>query len=239
MENTSYIQNLAKLSASFFLLAIVSGIIAAINWGPITESENDLLALAENEIATIIVVLLIMVMALSTAMIAVPLFPILKNYNEGLALAAVVSRIMESIMTIVHLIFILGMLSLSKEYLNAGQPTDAYYELLNTSLFHLQNWTSHFGVIFFNIGAFFYCYIFLRSKLIPRWISILGIVAVLFGLVDVMLMIFGFYAGDFNQFTVMLNLPTLFFELIIAFWLIFRGIDMERFTSLSKSVDHN
>ena len=229
MEKFTSIQNHAKLSAIFFLLAIVSGIIAAINWAPIFEAENDLAALANNETKTIIVVLLIMVMAFSTAMIAVPLFPILKKYNEGLALAAVVSRIIESVMTIITLILIFGMLSLSKEYSAAGQPSDLYYKILNTNLFHLQDCV----VIFFNLGAFFYCYIFFRSKLIPRWISALGLIAVTFGLVDAILLIFGYYAGNFNQITVLLNLPTLFFELIIAFWLIFKGIDRENYDRLT------
>ena len=58
-------------------------------------------------------------------------------------------------------------------------------------------------------------------------------------ILDVILLILGFYAGDFNLITVLLNLPTLFFELIIAFWLIFKGIDRENYNELSLPSDYN
>ncbi len=62
---------------------------------------------------------------LTASVVAIPIvmFPILKKYNESLALGYVGARIFEGFFDIVIAISLLLLLTLSREFVKAGTPT--------------------------------------------------------------------------------------------------------------------
>jgi hypothetical protein len=69
-----------------------------------------------------------------------------------------------------------------------------------------------------------YYYIFYQTKLIPRWLSGWGLVAVTMGIVASMLVMFQI-AGSMSTFQVVLNLPIAVQEMVLAVWLIVKGFN--------------
>ena len=74
------------------------------------------------------------------------------------------------------------------------------------------------------IGALIYYYIFYRSKLIPRWLSIWGLIGIGLAVTASMLFLFRLI-GALSAIQVILNLPIALQELVLAIWLIVKGFD--------------
>jgi hypothetical protein len=80
-------------------------------------------------------------------------------------------------------------------------------------------------VFAFSLGALMYHWIFFQSRLIPRWLSIWGLVAV--GLVFVSGLVSMFGGSSLSTISDILNLPNFVNELVLAVWLIVKGFDQE------------
>jgi hypothetical protein len=70
-----------------------------------------------------------------------------------------------------------------------------------------------------------YYYIFYQSKLIPRWLSGLGIIGGILWLAGTLLTMFGFI-DLYSTFQVVLFLPIALQEMILAVWLIVKGFQV-------------
>ena len=128
------------------------------------------------------------IMAFACAGIAIWLYPILKKHNEALALGAVGFRIIEAILSIVAALGLLSLLTLSQEFVKAGAPdASVFSNRRHFTANAVRAWASHVLAVFaFGLGALMYYYIFFQSKLIPRWLSGWGIVAILLHLTSVL-----------------------------------------------------
>jgi hypothetical protein len=78
-----------------------------------------------------------------------------------------------------------------------------------------------------------YYYIFYRTKLIPKWLSGWGLVAVSMGIVASMLVMFQ-VVGSMSTVQVVLNLPIAVQEMVLAVWLIVKGFNSSANTSNGK-----
>jgi hypothetical protein len=74
-------------------------------------------------------------------------------------------------------------------------------------------------------------YMFYRSNLIPRWISVFGFIAIALHLVTLILVLFGLQS-TFSTENTMMNLPILLQEMVMAVWLIARGFNASAVASL-------
>jgi hypothetical protein len=87
----------------------------------------------------------------------------------------------------------------------------------------------------FAIGALLYSIIFYRTKLIPRWLSGWGVVAAIFTMLSALLTMYGLIA-PFSTVQIILNLPILPQELVLAVWLIVKGFNPSVIASKSSDV---
>lgn len=156
--------------------------------------------------------------------IGVLLFPILKKYGEGIALWYAGNRIIEAVTLVVSKISVLSLITLSQEYTAAGAPDASYYQVSGTLALAGRYWA--FDVIttvFFIVGAVILYAMLYKSKLVPRFISIWGLIAIaaltaanLIGVPDLSQ---GFNPGQLLYFPIMTS------EIFLAIWLIAKGFN--------------
>ena len=79
------------------------------------------------------------------------------------------------------------------------------------------------GVLAFYTGATLYYLVFYRSQLIPRWLSVWGLAGTVLGLVAGLLVLFQSIAV-LSSTQVVLNLPIAMQEMVLAVWLIVKGL---------------
>ena len=79
-------------------------------------------------------------------------------------------------------------------------------------------------VIVFGLGALMLYYMFYQSKLIPRWISVWGFVAIILHLATGFLIIFRLQS-PFSTINTVMNFPIFLQEMVMAVWLIVKGFN--------------
>ncbi len=82
------------------------------------------------------------------------------------------------------------------------------------------------------LGALLYNLIFLRSRLLPRWLAGWGILAILLHLAGCLLALFEII-GPSSPLQVVLLAPSALQELVLAIWLIAKGFDPAAVARLS------
>jgi hypothetical protein len=192
---------------------------------PILDDPMYLAKIFENQNTVMMGVLAQLVMALACAGIAIGLYPILKKYNEALALGAVGFRLIENIFQMVAALALLILLTLSREAVQATGPAASDFRAAGSLLHAMHFWSAfvlaHFG---FCLGALMYYYVFYRSGLIPRWLSVWGMVGILMHLTGALITMFA-QVDPFSTSTSLLSIPIGLNELVLAGWLIVKGFN--------------
>jgi hypothetical protein len=206
-----------------FIIGTVAGILSVVFAGSILNAPDYLIKISANENKIIIGALLVLVMGFVLAMVPVIMFPIFKKYNEALAIGYVVFRgALETITAITAAISWLLLLSLSQEYVKAVSPDTSYFQIFGTLLQRVAELPM--GVFVFGLGALiFYCLLY-QSKLIPRWLSVWGIFAIILNLITGFLILFGLQS-DFSASNFIMNFPIFLQEMVMAVWLIVKGFN--------------
>ena len=193
--------------------------VASLSGGGSLESILDvpdyLISVSANKTQVTIGVSLELVNGIAVIGIAIMLFPILKQHDEGLALGYVGFRIIESILCIVTAIIPLLLITLSKEYSEA--PDALYIQSLGTILRTLRSDLAEIFIpLFFSLGALLFYSLLYKSKLIPRFISAWGFIGAIF----IFTLIF-LEAGVIIN--LILVLPIILNEIFLGIWLISKG----------------
>ena len=201
-----------------FLIATVILIVGGIFSLSIYEPDY-LTTVSENENQVILGALLEIVAAAAVVGIPIAMFPILKKYNEGLALGYVGTRIFEGLTIFLNTIILLALLSLSNQFVNASTPDVSYFETTGALLLGVREWGSLLVDFSFPIGAVIFNYLLYKTKLTPKWIAILGLVGGTLWLATTPVRMYGFNP----EWIDFLAAPIAFQEMILALWLIVKG----------------
>jgi hypothetical protein len=108
--------------------------------------------------------------------IAVFMFPILKGHNEPIALGYVGIRTAEFPLILVWSISPLLLITLSQEYVKAGDPDAFSFQTLGAVLLALRHWAWRLIYVINGVATLMLAYLLYQSKLIPRSISVLGLI---------------------------------------------------------------
>ncbi len=85
-------------------------------------------------------------------------------------------------------------------------------------------------VYFFLAGALFFYILLYRTEIVPRFISVWGVVATVLLFILIMLNLFGFESPFFG----VLILPMILNELFLSVWLMVKGFDSEKIKRLKS-----
>jgi hypothetical protein len=170
--------------------------------------------------------------------IAVSLYPVLKRFSPAMALGAVGFRITEGVLRFVSVSLLLGLITLSQLYVKAGSLESSYFQTTGELLSGLKLWVGS-GVgsfLAFSIGCSLYYIIFFQTRLIPRWLSIWGLVFGILGIVSCALVSTGLIP-PFGTVQVIMVIPMLPQELVLAVWLIVKGFNPTVIATLSTNAE--
>jgi hypothetical protein len=208
----------ARIVGVLFITATAITILGIVVLGSTLDAPDYLVNVPENENQVIIAVICELILAGSVVGIGFMMFPILKEHMESLALGYVALRLIEAILIVVASISLLSLLTLSQEYV-AGSLDASYYQPLGTSLLALRDWAFVIGtMIFLGLGGLPLYYLLYRSKLIPRWLSVWGLIGATSVLLYGLLSLYGLDPA-------FLAAPIAVQEMIFALWLIVKGFN--------------
>ena len=212
----------ARIVGASFLLSNVTFILGAVVFvEPILSAPDYLTLVSANRAQVILGVLLELINGVAYLGIGVLMFPILKQRFESMALGYVGFRILEFVMQVLSGLSPLSLLNLSEEFVSAGAPAASSFQVLGTLLLAERNWAFQMVSITFGLGALMFYAMLYQSKLIPRFISIWGLIGAAVVLANTMLDMFSLTVPN-------LGVLMLLNELFLGVWLIVKGFNRSR-----------
>lgn len=217
----------ARMVGALFITATITYMIGSGLIGSIVDASDYLMFVYPNRTQVITGMLLELINSAAVVGIAVMLFPILKKHNETIALGYVGFRVIESAILIVGAISLLLLITLSQEYMKAGAPEASYFQTIGTLAIKGHSLAFQLAMIVLGLGSLMFCYLLYQSKLIPRFISVLGLIGYASLSTSALLEILGTNTG------MILYLPGALFEIILPIWLIVKGFNSSAIDSES------
>ena len=217
-------RKIALAAGVLYLLTFVSIPTLAI-YGPV-KSTNYILG-AGPDTAVIIGGVLEIIVALAGIGTAVVLFPVLKKQSEGLALGLVASRVLEASTIFLGVAFLLSIVTLRQ----AGAGADAL--VTSHALVALYDRIFLLGQSFMPaVNDLLLGFLLYKSRLVPRSLSLIGIVGGPVLLVGYIAVLFGLI-GQHASLAGLSALPVALYEFSLGVWLTVKGFNPSEITSES------
>jgi hypothetical protein len=228
-------RKIAVITGVVFIIATVAVLLAGVLVPDLTDADY-LTSLSANANQVAAGALLFLIAYFASASIAVVMYPVLKGWNAGLALGSVVFRTIEAAFYMVGLVCLLSLLTLGQQFTSALAADRASLQAIGDSLVSVHDRAGLLAVFAFCLGAFMYYYLFFRSRLIPRWLSGFGIVAIILMMAACVLSLF---SGNRITSYIPLAFPILLQEMVLAVWLIVKGFNPSVIASKSGKTETN
>jgi len=122
-------------------------------------------------------------------------------------------------MIIVSEIILLSLLVLSQEYVKDGTPDLSYFRTIAALLINVRFWNADMIMIVVSIAYVILFFILYKSKLVPRFISILGIVGMIIVIGVVLFGVFSNSPGTVYKFEsnlAIVSVPGALSEIVLA-----------------------
>lgn len=212
-----------------YIVGTVSGFLSVVFTGPVRAAQDLLTGIAADGTPIVLAALVVLTMGLALAMIPVVMFPILKKQNEVLALGYVAFRgALETIAPLATAAGWLLLLPLSQAY-QVGAPDAGSLCAIGALLLDAKEIGS-IGAIVFCLGATMFYSLLYRSKLVPRWLSAWGLLAVIPYLAGGVLSLANLL-DPLSMIATVLFVPMAIQEMVLAVWLIAKGFNPSAFAS--------
>lgn len=229
----------ATVVGVLFIIGTVSGVLMLPLLGNTLNAPDHLTAISANEGQMIIATLLKFIMGVACAGIGLALYPILRKYNEGLAIGSAGFRTIEGVIDIVGALSLVALLALSQEFVKAGAPESSYFQTADVLINAGAGWLTNVAMLLtWCIGALMYYSVFYQFRLVPRWLSVWGLVGITLTIITCLLVMFRLIPG-FGIIQVVVNLPIALQEMVFAVWLIAKGVNPSAVASLSAKTATN
>ena len=165
----------ARLVGALFLISTSSYMIASSLIGELFSSPDYLELFYPNKYSVTTAVLLEFINSAAVVGIAIVIYPIVKQYNERIALGYVAFRLIEAVMLLIGAVALLSMMRLSKELVETTVSNVEYLHTMATILRAERYYDFQMGMIPLAICGFILCITFYQYRLVPRLLSGLGL----------------------------------------------------------------
>jgi hypothetical protein len=216
-------RRLAVVAGVLFIVATVADLISrGVLVQPVLGAPDYLAEVSANAGQVLVGALFLVIGAAAAAGIAIALYPALRSHSEALALGSVGFRLIEGALYLGIVACLLVLVALAKEAGGAGTAGSSAYEVPAALLMAARDALGEVAVAAFGIGALMYYGVFYRTRMLPRWLSAWGIVAIALLLTSGVLVMLGL-AEPMSTIQVVLAFPIFLQEMVMAVWLIAKG----------------
>ena len=216
---TKSIQKTGRIAGILLLMLFILGVVIfQFLQGPYLFSEHFMDTIAKHEFSIISSTLLAIVSGILSIGVAVLLLPVFKNYNTFLASLYMLLTLLSCIAIVQDNMSVIELLESSKAFQINKQK--AVLETLGAMAYQKHYWTHHFYLLFSCFPAFVLYYLLFQSRLVPKGIAVLGIIAVVLMAIEMVFTLFG------NSISLNLLLPIAVIQLVLPIWLIIKGFNL-------------
>lgn len=229
-NNTSAGRRSAVITGVLLIAGLVTGILSVV---PVIDGADYLVEASIHENQVLIGAFFQLLMVAAYVGIPIFLYPILSKHNKGLALGSAAFGIIAGVFIIIGVIILLLLLTVSHEFAKAGTLNVSYFQTLGGLLREGRDLVNHVATtLAFVLAMLLYNCIFYQTKLVPQWLSVLGLIGSTLSILASLLFMIRFI--DLDSTYMMLNFPIAIQQLVLAIWLIIKGFNRVEKDSVSK-----
>jgi hypothetical protein len=221
------LQKAARVAGLAYLLIIVTSILAMVfGSGKLIVEGNDAATFSNimaKELLFRFTTAYELIMYVGVVILSIALYAILKTVNKNLALFALCCRLIEAIMGCLVVLSSLVVLQLlNGEKYSAVFEAEQLIALVGLNL-DVQTAARSILLVFFGLGTIVFCYLFFKSKYIPRILAVFGIFSFSLMLYPLVAILFPIPV----ELQIVFHVPGTLFEVIIGLWLLIKGVNVE------------
>jgi hypothetical protein len=230
----------ATMAGTLYLLGTVFGVVGGVIGGEVLTSlisgtpltGVDMLGLvAANSSRLTGGAFFTLMMGISLMAMTVFLYPIFRKDSEELAMGMVLFRgALEGTFYFLSTLGFLTLVTLGNEYIATGADAAALQSMGNV-LYQFLDRLAAVGPIFFLIGATCLYLSFYRTRLIPRWLTVWGLIGVVSSMASALLLFFHIDTG-YGLYLEMVLFPQ---EMVMGVWLIIKGFNQDAVKKLDEA----
>ena len=210
----------AAVAGVLYIVGTVAGILSLALSQPLRDAPDPLAAAAAYANQVTAAALCVILTSLALAMVPVVLYPVLKRHSAVLALGYVVFRgALEALTSLVMPVALLLLVAVGRA-IPAGAAASGF-QASGVLLLKAADHSALAGIIFC-LGALMFYTVLFRSRLVPRWISVWGLAALVPYLAAEFLAMFAL-VDLVSANAAFLFIPLAVQEMVLAVWLIVKG----------------
>ena len=210
------IQFVTSFTAGLFLLPLATGVSG---FGLPDNIGETLASIARNAGLIRLTILMELVTAAGVIFLGAILYTTVRRQNEGLALTAFGLYVLEGALLAVKMLELFAILVLSRQFIAAGSPVPL--ESTASLVYEIMGYTSKMLNLAFCMGGTIFYALLFRTRAVARPLALWGLVSAQGILASVLLGLFGMPAP------VLILVPYIPFELVIAVWILVKGVKKE------------
>jgi hypothetical protein len=216
-------------------ILLISGMVAGLlSVAPAIDAPDYLIKTSSNANQVIFGAIFQFIMSIAYLGVAIILYPILRKLNNTLALGFISFRIVAAIFIIIGAIFLLLLLTLSQEFVKAGPLDLSHFQILGDLLRTGRDLVNHvFMILALCVGGLMFYFLLLQTRLVPRWLSVWGLLGTTLTMIASMLVLFR-SIDIITPVYLILNMPIALLEIILAVWFIVNGFDNSVITATTE-----
>ena len=228
----------AVMAGALYFLGTVFGVLGAVIGGEVLTSLISGKPLAGVDLPSLVAAdssrltwgaFLTFMMGISLVAMTVFLYPVIRKASKEMAMGMVLFRgALEGIFYFLTALNILTLVAVGNEYIATGADS-AVLQSMGNVLYQFENLKAPVSSIIFLIGATCIYLTFYRTRLIPRWLSVWGFIAVVTSMAAALLNFFHMDPG-IGFYLEMAMFPQ---ELVMAVWMIVKGFNPSALADLS------
>ncbi len=213
----------AAIVGVLFIIATAFLFVGGSFYGPVLDTLDYLQVAYPNRITALVGMLIEFSCIIAIPLIPVFAFPVLRKHSETLALGYIVFRLFEAVIFVLVDITKLSLVKVSELH-TAADPSNAdTIASIGAVIQGWNEWSWGFYVLIFGFGALILYTALFQSKLLPRWISVSGMIAIFMMVTSAFLSMFEVNLPD--AVFGLLVFPIMVQEMVMAVWLIIKGFD--------------
>jgi hypothetical protein len=217
----SSVHKASRVLGVAFLFQFITSLSSATLLGPAwivpDNISESMVKIADNTWLLRVNILVDMLTALGVIFLGAMLFVTLRKQNERIALVALGFYILEAALLAASKLATFSLLLTSQEYVAAGQPD--YLQTLGNLAFESMDFVgSTLHMLAFCLGGILFYYLLYKSGVIPRVLSLWGLITAFPLLVGTLFAIFDY------EFPFLLYVPYVPFEFVVGVWILVKGI---------------
>ncbi|TVZ56443.1 uncharacterized protein DUF4386 [Lutibacter sp. Hel_I_33_5] len=208
-----------RIAGALLLFTFISGVIIFQVLQSSVLSSKDFSGIAlNNENNLILSTILGTFSGIASIIVSILLLPIFKKQHYNLAFLYVAFCIVNFVAIMIDNHNVLEMLEFSKAFAQNANEASNSLNIMKTVLSEKHLWTHYFYLLISTFPVFVLYYTLFVSKLVPKILSVFGLIAVLLMFIQITATIFG------KNVSGNIMLPMALIQLVFPIWLIIKGL---------------